>query len=369
MTSKRQTVSEAIESFRISRKSYFAKKRDLARNLVSSEKPPAGKLPVEILEPMLRSMRSRELVVPPDVGIDVGVTRSRGKYIVSSSDPITGAAERVGWHAVNVSANDVATSGIMPDTLNVIALFPEGTTAGEIASVIAEINETAASLQISVAGGHTEITPNLKNQIIMVTAFGSGDSFVTAADAKSDDVILLTKTAGIEGTSILAKLPAVARLIDRNTLLRGIALLDKLSIVQDARLAFETGKVHAMHDLTEGGVVGCMLEMSLASKLGFELYADRVPIDEATRTLCSRLKIDPLKLIGSGSLLISCKQSDSETIRSVLESAAVRCTEIGRFHDASFGRWIVTGTRKEELKGVSVQDELWPALGKYANSS
>ena len=76
---------------------------------------------------MLQSMNSKDLVVAPNIGIDVGVTRSKGKYLVSSSDPITGAVERIGWHAVNVSANDVATSGIMPDTLNIIALFPEDT--------------------------------------------------------------------------------------------------------------------------------------------------------------------------------------------------------------------------------------------------
>ncbi len=171
-------------------------------------------------------MPSTDLVVAPNVGIDVGVTRSRGKYLVSSSDPITGAVDRIGWHAVNVSANDVATSGIMPDTLNVIALFPEGTTSSEIGTTITEINETAESLGISVAGGHTEITPNLKRKIIIVTAFGSGDRFVTAADAKPEDSILLTKTAGIEGTSILSKLNAIEKIFDRQTLRRGRELLN-----------------------------------------------------------------------------------------------------------------------------------------------
>jgi len=316
---------------------------------------------------MLKSMPSRDLAVPPEIGVDVGVTRSKGKYIVSSSDPITGAVERIGWHAVNVSANDVATSGIMPDTLNVIALFPEGTSSSGIEAVLNEIDESAEALGISVAGGHTEIAPSLNRPIIAVTAFGSGDSFVTAADAQAEDSILITKTAGIEGTSILSGLPAAEKLVNAEILRRGRDLLKRLSILKEAKTAFSTGKVHAMHDLTEGGVVGCTLEMSLASKLGFELYEDQVPLDEATIEICSKLKLDPLRLIGSGSLLIACATPDSVTIKDRLSAENIPCAEIGKFQDAAKGRWIVVKGKREKLTGMSVQDEIWPALSKYGN--
>ncbi|HXQ92399.1 MAG TPA: AIR synthase-related protein, partial [Nitrososphaerales archaeon] len=287
----------------------------------------------------------------------------------SSSDPITGAGERIGWHAVNVSANDVATSGIMPDTLNIIALFPEDTKSGAILKVMQEINETALELGITVAGGHTEITPNLKREIIMVTAIGSGDKFVTAADAKVHDSILLTKSAGIEGTSILSRLPTVAKLVDPKILNRGRKLLNKLSIMRDARIAFATGKVHAMHDLTEGGVIGCLLEMSLASELGFELFGDHVPLDSSTKEICSELKIDPLKLIGSGSLLIACEKTDVDLIVKRLKTDKILCTDIGRFLPPKQGRWILSNGSRKRIDEISVQDELWPALSKYGNLS
>ena len=146
-------------------------------------------------------------------------------------------------------------------------------------------------------------------------------------------------------------------------------MLEKLSILKDTSIAFKTGKVHAMHDLTEGGVVGCTLEMSLASKLGFELYAEKVPIDDATKTICAKLEIDPLKLIGSGSVLISCSPPDSSVIKDQLEKAGIPCNEIGRFHESAYGRWIVSDGKRMELKELSVQDELWPALSKYGNLS
>ncbi len=308
-------------------------------------------------------------MVPPDIGIDVGVVRSRGKFIVTSSDPITGVVDRIGWYAVNVSANDVATSGISPDTINVVALFPDGTGVEEVAEVMNEINETASSLGIAVAGGHTEITPRLDRRIIVVTAIGSGDEYVTSGDAKEFDSILLTKTAGIEGTSILAKLPAVAKLVDPAIQRRAVKLIDKLSVLKESSVAFSTGKVHAMHDITEGGIIGSILEMSIASKLGFQISADKVPIDASTEAICSKLKADPLRLIGSGSLLIACAKDNTNIIVEELKKEKITCTEIGTFLPKPQGRWLEAGGKREKLSQDSVQDELWPLLSKYGNFS
>ena len=318
---------------------------------------------------MLDSLPRGNLVVSPDIGIDVGVTKVKGKYLVSSSDPITGTNVRIGWYAVNVSANDVATSGIMPDVLNVVALFPSKTTAITIQRVMSEINRTASDLGITVAGGHTEITPFLKRPIITVTAIGSGRNFVTAADAKEFDSILMTKTAGLEGTSILAGLSRMKKLLHPSVIRRGASLIEHLSIMREANSAFKTGRVHAMHDVTEGGVLGAIYEMSIASKLGFEIFEDFIPVDESTATICSKLSINPLKLIGSGSLLIACPKNSSELVTRRLRSAGVECNTIGRFLPLRRGRFLKTTGKRIRITESSIQDELWNALRKYGNLS
>jgi hydrogenase expression/formation protein HypE len=326
---------------------------------------PQGKLPVDVLKTILESARPGLLVVPPEVGVDVGVIKASGKYLVSSSDPITGTTTRMGWHGVNVSANDVATSGIMPSTVNIVSLFPEGTTAEEIRTLMDEINETASSLDITVAGGHTEITPELKRPIVVVTAFGTGDRFVTAADALAGDAIIMSKTAGLEGTSILSRLPSVRRIVGLAVSRSGEKLINQLSVVPEAKAAFATGKVHAMHDVTEGGVLGAVLEMSLASNLGFELRTDVIPIDRTTAQVCSKLRLDPLRLIGSGALLIACRAADEKKIFAALGSKRIPTTKIGQFLPKRKGRWSVSGGIRERVSEESVEDELWGALSKY----
>ncbi len=349
-------------------KSYLAISDASALDL-KAKSLPRGKLPIEVLRPILDSLKGNNLVVPPRIGIDVGISRTHGRYLVSSSDPITGTQTRMGWHAVNVSANDVATSGIMPDIINVVSLFPEGTQPNKIRRLMDEINKTARSLGITVAGGHTEITPGLRNPIVVVTAIGSGKKFVTAANAKERDIILMTKYAGLEGTSIVARLNRVKEIVGAKTAKVGEELISQLSIVREARTAFRTNKVHAMHDVTEGGVIGAVLEMSLASDVGFELQTESIPIHSATKEICEKLKLDPLKLIGSGSLLISCSAENVRSIISALSREGINCTQIGRFLPLSRGRKLWMGKERKTIKDISIEDELWRALSEYGNLS
>ena len=85
---------------------------------------------------------------------------------------------------------------------------------------------------------------------------------------------------------------------------RGYA--DELSVVPEARLAVELGAT-AMHDPTEGGVVGAAWEMAEASGCGFRI---QVGSDSRARRrrvpICAALGVDPLRLIASGALLIAC---------------------------------------------------------------
>lgn len=326
----------------------------------------SGKIPVHVLRQILGNMSRGESVVSPTVGVDVGITKSKGKYIVTSSDPITGAVRNLAWHAVNVSANDVATSGIMPDTINVVALFPSGTEVQSIIKFMKEINKSAREIGITVAGGHTEITPGLDRPIIVVTAFGSGDLFLTSGGAKPNDVLLMTKSAGIEGTSIISQLKKIRQIAPKRILNSARSLGDYMSIVEEARLSFKTARVHAMHDVTEGGVLGAAYEMSLASGLGIEIQNEAIPIDEATRRICEMSHIDPLTLLGSGSLLIACVPRDGVKVKSTLEEAGIECTSIGTFLSNSKQRYLVTSKGRKQLLESSISDGLWGALDKYS---
>ena len=125
-----------------------------------------------------------------------------------------------------------------------------------------------------------------------------------------------------------------------------------------------------MHDTTEGGTLGCVFEMSLASGLGFELVEDSIPVDQSTNAVCKALSVDPLRLLGSGSLVISCGEKDRENVIKAVEKEGVKCTLIGKFLPKKKGRKLLRahGNKSEQIDDY-VQDEIWTSLRKYGNLS
>ena len=321
---------------------------------------PYGKVPGKVLEKMvLRSLTpDGEVVVGPGLGVDFAVVKGGGRYLVVSSDPVTGADANVGWYAVNICANDVATSGARPRFLETVILLPHSTDPEMLGEISAEINSAASEIGMTVIGGHSEATPGLEKAIVIGTAMGFADRFVTSRDAKAGDLLLMTKTAAIEGTTILALQHRQQFEKDEPELARRLqALRSKISVVKDSVTAFETGFVHAMHDPTEGGILGGVYEMSLASGLGFELVEEEIPLAEETRTICGLLNVDPLKLISSGALLIAVDREHGEEIGAALNSKGIETSEVGKLVREE--RTLVRRDGGRETIRDAPVDELW----------
>lgn len=294
-----------------------------------------GKLPPEILRKYLLAMTgapSKKLAVAPAIGIDFGVVRLDRGYLIVSSDPVTGVERRIGWYAVNVSANDVATSGNRPEFMQSVILLPESADQRIVGMVAGEMHSTAKNLGITIVGGHTEITPELKRPIVITTAFAFSRSYVTAANAREGDAVMMTKTAGVEGTAILGNTLRGSLSYEERALARATKkFFAQLSVVEEAEAAFQTGAVRAMHDCTEGGVLGAVYEMAYASKRGFRILESKIPIASETKKLCFRLRINPLRLISSGTLLLSVKPGEENKVGRKLADIGVASTVIGRF--------------------------------------
>ncbi len=323
-----------------------------------------GKVPIDVLDQTVLRMtgaRSRALVTGPKHGVDFAAVRIAGGYMVVSSDPVTGIASGIGRYAVIVSANDVATSGNAAQFMGSVVLLPEGSTQEYLRRIALDMHSTAKKMGISIVGGHTEVTPGLGRPIVAATAFSFVKRFVSSAMAREGDLIMMTKTAGLEGTAVFAAEAArLGRWLPRSLVAKAKTFESRLSVVEEAVRAFRTGSVHAMHDCTEGGVLGAVYEMSLASGLGFKLYEEKVPVAEATREVCRRMSVDPLRLIGSGSLLMAVPRGKEAVVAKAVGSVC-RISRVGEFVEK--GRLLVHANGREERVRAAPTDELWRALG------
>jgi hydrogenase maturation factor len=247
-------------------------------------------------------------------------------------------------------------------------LFPPGVSTEQVANLTAEIDAAARAANVEVLGGHTEVAPGVAAALVVMSGVGKArrDRVLTAAGARPGDALVLTKAVALEGTHVLAsdlaeRLRALGVSDDSLDAARGYA--DELSVVPEARLAVELGAT-AMHDPTEGGLVGALWEMAEASGCGFRVFAERVTVREPTRVICAALGVDPLRLIASGALLIACR--DGATTIAGLERHGIAAVGIGEMTALEDGRLLVHADGREEAISRLDRDELYRVLDEQA---
>ena len=336
-------------------------------------KLPVGKVPVEILEKIVfknLGAKRREVILGPSTGFDGAVIDVGEKSLIVSMDPITGAVERIGLLAVNVNANDVATFGVEPMFFSSCILLPENADDQIVKAICSQMNKASKNLGIAIIGGHCEVTPGLVNPIVIGCAMGitNKGEYVTAGGAKPGDKLILTKSAGVEGTAILAteRYDLLLKNGFNEKLLRSAQkFFEKISVVKEAILAFKSGGVNAMHDPTEGGVLGGVHEMAIASNVGVRIFEEKIPVARETLEICSFFGIDPLQLISSGTLLIASKPEFAEKIVKELDRNGIKASVIGEFLTAKDQRLFVRKNGIVETLSHPESDHLWLALAKY----
>ena len=305
-----------------------------------------------------------EVLLGAGVGEDCAAVKlSPGEIFVISTDPITGTVKDVGMLAIQITANDLASSGAEPVGVMLTVLLPEEIEEEDIREMMRQVEEACAHFHIQVMGGHTEVTRAVTQPVISVTGVGKvrEDRLVSTAGAKPGQDILVTKWIGIEGTSIIAK-EKEKELLERFSQ----AFVDTakgfdqyLSVLPDSRIAVEHG-VSAMHDVTEGGIYGALWEVAEASGIGLEIDLKAIPIRQETIEICEYFELNPYYLISSGCMLMAADQGH-DLVRK-LEAAGIPAAVIGKATDGK-ARRIWNGGEESYLERPKT-DELYKIYHK-----
>ncbi|AND85848.1 AIR synthase [Clostridium tyrobutyricum] len=296
-----------------------------------------GKLDWDDLKYLINNNKTvlrEDVRIRSGIGEDCSVVNFGDKECVLSTDPITGADKNSGKLAVNINCNDIASCGIEPVGILVTILAPEHSTLEEINSVMQEIDYETKKLNVEILGGHTEVTRAVNKMVISCTVIGKGEdkSAVATSGAREGDDIIITKNLCLEGTSIIVNdyEKEVANILSEAEIKEAKSYIENISVVKEGLISGKFG-VNSMHDITEGGILGAIWEVAKASKKGFKIYKDKMPITEITSKLCSKYDIDPLRLISSGSMLITAENGKS--LVEVLEKHNIKACIVGKITD------------------------------------
>ena len=322
---------------------------------------PLGKLPPMIAESLLKKapMLDPRILLGPGVGLDCAILDLGDTCLVMKSDPITFATEDIGWYAVQICSNDIATTGALPRWFLTTLLLPEGKTTPDMVEKIGDqVFAACKEKNISVVGGHTEITYGLDRPILMGTMIGevAKEKLITPKGAEPGNKLLLTKGIPIEGTAIIAKeFPEkVKKLLGEKEQQQAADFIHSpgISVLKDAQIVIQAGTVTAMHDPTEGGLAAALWEMATACEHTLVIKQDQIGIPQLSKKICEAYDIDPLATIASGALLMAVKAADSQSIQDALHKENIACMEIG---------FIEEGESKVFSESISARELLtWP---------
>lgn len=305
-----------------------------------------GKLPLDLLSRLLDEIDVRDprVVLGARAGEDAALIDFGDRYLVAKTDPITFATDLIGWYMVQVNANDIAVMGGTPRWLMTTLLLPDTTTEREVERIFTQVREACDTLNITLIGGHTEITYDLPRPIAVGAMLGEvpKERAVLTSGARPGDSIVLTKAIAVEGTSILAREAAndlLERGLTQDTIDRAKDFLFRpgISVVPEAAIACDTVDVHAMHDPTEGGLSGGLVEMAAGADVGMLIDMDAVPVLPECREICDALGLDPLGLIASGSLLAALPLNDVRRLIGALAREGIAAHEIGTVTESAQG--------------------------------
>lgn len=328
---------------------------------------PVGKLPADLLAELLSRVKHTDprIIVGPGVGVDAAVLDMGERYLVAKTDPITFAADQVGWYAVNVNANDVACMGGTPRWFLATLLMPENQANTELATeVFDQISRACEALGVSLVGGHTEITFGIDRSIVMGCMLGEVDrqKLVTPGGTQVGDVVILAGAIPIEATAIIAREKAseLAGKFDTEFLSRCANFLIEpgISVVAAAQTAQASGEVHAMHDLTEGGLATALWELAQSSETSLEIQESAIHVAPEGRILCEHYGLNPLSCIASGALLVAVAPDSANEIVTALIDRGISSATIGAVTDRGDPSVTLISASKKRRLDLPERDEI-----------
>ncbi|MEM3551467.1 MAG: AIR synthase-related protein [Candidatus Bathyarchaeia archaeon] len=299
-----------------------------------------GKLAAADLKKLLICIEKKpDVIVPPIPGYDSGVHLINDKYLVVSTDPCIGSPENwFGWLLIHYAASDVALFGAKPKFCTINLLGPPSTKAGKFIKIMRQACKAAKDLELAIVTGHSGTYQGLSTVIGVCTAYGlvEKDKLITPGNAKPGDSIICTKPIGLEIAINLAlmKRDLAEKLFGARRTLKLSRLVPMQSCIKEALLLSQTEGVHAMHDMTEGGLTASLNEMAEASNVGFNIEWEKIPICEEAEILKEFFHLSDIQLLSmssTGTILVSASPHAENHVMKTLQKAGLKASSLGFF--------------------------------------
>ncbi|HUL03563.1 MAG TPA: AIR synthase-related protein, partial [Gemmatimonadales bacterium] len=320
-----------------------------------------------------------EVLVGPRPGCDGAVVKvGAGRVMAVTTDPLSVIPalgfERSAVLACHLIASDLWATGIPPAYAAVDFNLPPQITDHEFERYWSAMSTEWQKLGVAVVTGHTGRYAGCDYSIVgAATLIGVGDEgrYVTPTMARPGDRVIVTKGCAIETTAIAAHLiPArLALHTDDDGVARARAMLDQVSVVLDCRAALRVGVrdrgVTALHDATEGGVLGGLIELAHACGHDLRIERARIPLaPEAVAACAAWGGIDPYWALSEGTLIVCARPEHAAAVLAAIAEEGIVAAEIGEVMPGDGSLWLTDEDGAVHRHTEPQPDPYWAAYAR-----
>ena len=234
-------------------------------------------------------------------------------YVV---DPLFFPGGNIGDLAVNGTINDLAVGGAKPLYLSCSMILEEGLPLETLRKVVGSMQHAAQKAGVQIVTGDTKVVHRGSVDKLFINTAGIGiippGIKISPRCIQPGDMVIINGEIGNHGAAIL--------------IARGELELET-DIGSDSQplheLVAEIIKVcpdiHAMRDVTRGGLATVLNEFAQTANLGIKINEQTIPIREEVSGMCEILGLDPLYLANEGKIVIVAPQEQAELVLSTMQ--------------------------------------------------
>jgi thiamine-monophosphate kinase len=311
-----------------------------------------------LIERITKDIQLKNSSTVKGVGDDAAILDFKDKQVVMSSDLLTEGVhfnlmyaplKHLGYKAVIVNLSDVYAMNAIPKQITVNVALSGKFSVEAVDELYAGIHLACQKYGVDLVGGDT--TSSLTGLTISITVLGEveKDAAVLRSGAKPNDLLCVTGDLGgaYMGLQLLERENEVFKVNPKmQPKMEGYDYILERQLKPEARQdivsAFQKLEIKptSMIDISDG-LSSEIMHLCKNSKVGCNLYEEKIPMDEQTKQMAEEMNINPLVAALNGGedyeLLFTISQSDYEKIKTDPDF-----TIIGHMTESSEGTNLIT---------------------------
>ncbi|MCD8341928.1 MAG: hydrogenase expression/formation protein HypE [Clostridiales bacterium] len=246
---------------------------------------------------------------------DSAVVPSSGRIALTTDSfvvtPLTFPGGDIGRLCVCGTVNDLAMRGAIPKYLTCGFILEEGLDSALLETLVASMAATAREAGVTIVAGDTKVVEGQGGLYVNTAGVGfvPDGLEISAAHCVPGDVVLVSGDLGDHHACILSQRMGIQNGIQSDCAPLG-------GMVQEL---LEAGiQVHALRDVTRGGLATVLKELAEASGCSITLEEEALPVNPQVRDFCGLLGLDPLYMGNEGKLVAILPATQAEEALAVL---------------------------------------------------